>query len=527
MKEIKREFSVPRTSQQNGITKRKNKTLIKTARTMLADSLLPIPFWAEVVNTACYVQNRVLVTKPHNKTPYELLLGRTPSIGFMRPFGCSVAILNTLDPLGKFDGNADEGFFVGYSEAGHVNFKTMNKLVKGNLVRGLLSKTFENDHTCVTCQKGKQHKASYSLLPTIFWAEAVNTACYILNRILVTKPHNKTPYELIIGSLSIISFMRPFGCPVTILNTLDPLGKFDGKEKEGFLVSSAKTKKHDDKTKREAKGKSLVELSTGYRNLSTKFEDFSYNSINEVNAASTPIPTVGQILTNNTNTFSAAGPSNTAVSPTHGKSSYMDPSQYPDDLNMPALEDITYFDDDEDVGAEADFTNFETTITVSPIPTTRVHKDHHVSIDNYYNVFAMESKHPEQSISVHDTYPIDQDAQNVIIDSLDMSYDREEINQNDEDNDLANERELLASLIEKLKCEIDESKNRNKFLETSNKVLIEKLKGEIKDFKTKNKSLEPPNNRFKEANNKLSETNNLLFTDYKKSKAELVRRNSM
>nr|GEV83974.1 ribonuclease H-like domain-containing protein [Tanacetum cinerariifolium] len=104
LKGIKREFSVPRTPQQNGIAERKNKTLIEAIRTMLADSLLPIPFWAEAVNTACYVQNRVLVTKPHNKTLYELLHGRTPSIGFMRPFGCSVIILNTLDPLGKFKG---------------------------------------------------------------------------------------------------------------------------------------------------------------------------------------------------------------------------------------------------------------------------------------------------------------------------------------------------------------------------------------------------------------------------------------
>nr|GFC67415.1 hypothetical protein [Tanacetum cinerariifolium] len=62
-----------------------------------------------------------------------------------------------------------------------------------------------------------------------------------------------------------------------------------------------------------------------------------------------------------------------------------------------------------------------------------------VSNDDYYNVFAMESEHPEQSESVHDTYPIDQDAHNVIIDSLDMSYDREEIDQSDDDNDLANE----------------------------------------------------------------------------------------
>nr|GEV21079.1 hypothetical protein [Tanacetum cinerariifolium] len=101
-----------------------------------------------------------------------------------------------------------------------------------------------------------------------------------------------------------------------------------------------------------------------------------------------------------------------------------------------------------------------------------------VSNDDHYNVFAMESTHPEQSKSVHDTYPIEQDAQNVIIDSLDMTYDRKEIDQNDDDNDLAKERELLASLIEKLKCEINESKNHNKLLETSNKALIEKLKGE-------------------------------------------------
>nr|GEZ32860.1 ribonuclease H-like domain-containing protein [Tanacetum cinerariifolium] len=77
MKGIKREFSVPRTPQQNGIAKRKNKTLIEAARTMMADSLLPISFWAKAVNTACYVQNRVLVTKPYTKTPYELLHGRT------------------------------------------------------------------------------------------------------------------------------------------------------------------------------------------------------------------------------------------------------------------------------------------------------------------------------------------------------------------------------------------------------------------------------------------------------------------
>nr|GFC26254.1 hypothetical protein [Tanacetum cinerariifolium] len=77
---------------------------------------------AEVVNTACYVQNRVLVTKPHNKTPYELLHGRLPSIGFMRPFGCLVTILNTLDPLGKFQ----------RKETMHVNFMENKPNVAGS-----------------------------------------------------------------------------------------------------------------------------------------------------------------------------------------------------------------------------------------------------------------------------------------------------------------------------------------------------------------------------------------------------------
>nr|GEU59678.1 hypothetical protein [Tanacetum cinerariifolium] len=119
---------------------------------------------------------------------------------------------------------------------------------------------------------------------------------------------------------------------------------FGGKKPESEVYvspsSSAQTKKHDVKTKREAKGK---------------------------------------ISTNNTNTFSVVGPSNTVVSLTHGKYSNVNTSQYPDDRNMPELEDITYSDDEEDVGAKADFTNLKTTITVSPIPTTRVRKDHHVT----------------------------------------------------------------------------------------------------------------------------------------------------
>nr|GEV23248.1 putative ribonuclease H-like domain-containing protein [Tanacetum cinerariifolium] len=347
IKRIKREFSVPRFPQQNGIAERKNKTLIEAARTMLADLLLPISFWAETVNTACYVQNRVLVTKPQNKTPYELLLGRTPSIGFMRPFGYPVTILNTLDPLdplGKFDRKVDEGFLVGYS----VSSKAFRTMDYQPLTAGNQSNPSAGVQEQFNAEKaGEDSVQQYVLFPV--WSSGS------------TNPQN-TDDDASFGSKT---------------------PEFEGRKPQ-FEVhvspsSSAQTKKHDDKTKREAKSKSPVESLTGYRNLSAEFKDYFDNSINEINAADSIVFDVGKILTNSTNTFSVTGPSNADVSPTHEKSSYVDTSQLPDDPNMPKLEDITYSYDEEDVGAEADFTNLETTITLSPIPTTRVHKDHHVT----------------------------------------------------------------------------------------------------------------------------------------------------
>nr|GEX06826.1 hypothetical protein [Tanacetum cinerariifolium] len=108
----------------------------------------------------------------------------------------------------------------------------------------------------------------------------------------------------------------------------------------------------------------------------SKFEDFFDNSNNEDNVVCTLVLAVGQLSPNSTNTFSHAGPSNAVASLTHEKSSCINTSQYPNDPNMPELEDITYSDDEDDVGTEAGFNNLETSIIVSPIPTTRVHKDH-------------------------------------------------------------------------------------------------------------------------------------------------------
>nr|GEY41183.1 hypothetical protein [Tanacetum cinerariifolium] len=160
---------------------------------------------------------------------------------------------------------------------------------------------------------------------------------------------------------------------------------FDVKENETDVhvstSGSDKTdnKNHNEKAKREAKGKSPVDSATRVRDLRAEFKEFSSNSTNRVNAASTPVTAAGPNPTNNTNSFNTKSPSDTAVSPTFGvteKSSFVDLSNYPDDPDMPALEDIVYSNDEEAVGAKADLSNLEPNISVSPILTTRVYKDH-------------------------------------------------------------------------------------------------------------------------------------------------------
>nr|GEW36390.1 retrovirus-related Pol polyprotein from transposon TNT 1-94 [Tanacetum cinerariifolium] len=228
LKGIKREFSVPRTPQQKGIVERKNSTLIEAARTMLTDLLLPIPFWAEAVNTACYVQNRVLMTKPHNKTPYELLHGRTPSIGFIRPFGCPVTILNTLDHLGKFQGKVDEGFLVGYFVYSK-SFKVFNSRTR--IVQETLHVNFLENKPNVAISVENQPNSSAGFQDT-FDAEKAGeevTQTYVL-----------------------------------------------------FPVCSAQTRKQADKTEHENKGKSPVESFSGYRDLNAEFKGCTNNSSNRI-----------------------------------------------------------------------------------------------------------------------------------------------------------------------------------------------------------------------------------------------------
>nr|GEY03556.1 hypothetical protein [Tanacetum cinerariifolium] len=129
---------------------------------------------------------------------------------------------------------------------GHINLKNINKLVKDNLVRGLPSKRFENDQTCVACLKGKQHKVSFKSNLQNFISQPLfmlHMDLFGPTSGLVVKPYFKTPYELFKGRSPALSFMRPFGCHVTILNTLNQLGKFDGKSDEGIFVGYSTTSK--------------------------------------------------------------------------------------------------------------------------------------------------------------------------------------------------------------------------------------------------------------------------------------------
>ncbi|GJV76656.1 ribonuclease H-like domain-containing protein [Tanacetum coccineum] len=336
---------------------------------------------------------------------------------------------------------------------GHVNFKTINKLVKGNLVRGLPSKPFKINQTCVACQKGKQHRAS------------------------CRKPA--------------LSFMRPFGCPVTILNTIDHLGKFDGKADEGFFVGystnskalrvfnnrtriveenlhvkfsedtpniaetgpnwlfdidaltkpmnyepvvarnqsngSAGTKACAGASKARMEtvpGKNYILLpfltqdpslssssndspDAGFKPSGEKKKKDAKDPENEDSEVpNTEMPRVNQkqdANVNNTNkinivspTVNAAGIENNAVdeNTVYGCA---------DDPNMPNLEEIVY-SDDEDVGAEADITNLDTHIIVSPIPTTRIHKDHPVEqiIGDLHS--APQTRRMTKSVIEHDMF---------------------------------------------------------------------------------------------------------------------------
>ncbi|GJX44324.1 retrovirus-related pol polyprotein from transposon TNT 1-94 [Tanacetum coccineum] len=114
---ISHQTSIARTPQQNGVVERRNQTLVEAARTMLIFSKAPLFLWAEAVATTCYTQNRSLIRKHHNKTPYELLHNKKPDLSYLHVFGALCYPTNDSKDLGKLQPKVDIGIFVVYAPA--------------------------------------------------------------------------------------------------------------------------------------------------------------------------------------------------------------------------------------------------------------------------------------------------------------------------------------------------------------------------------------------------------------------------
>nr|GEW33581.1 hypothetical protein [Tanacetum cinerariifolium] len=283
---------------------------------------------AEAVNTACYVENRILVVKPHNKTLYELFHGRTPTLSFMRPFERLVTILNTKDHLGKFNGKADEGFFVGYSlnsKAFRV-FNTRTRIVEENL-----------------------HIRFSKSMPNVVgsrpdWLFDIDALTRIMNYEPIVVDTQSNDYAGTKASDS-AGQARTETQPVKDyiflpLWTVDlPFSQYlKSSQDDGFKPLRDDGKKVDE------------DLSKGSECNDQKKQD----NVNNTNNVKTVSSTVNAADTNEDN-------------------------ELPFDPNILALEDIgtiNFSDEDEDDDEMADINNLDTTIQVSPTPTKRIHKDH-------------------------------------------------------------------------------------------------------------------------------------------------------
>ncbi|GJX58283.1 putative ribonuclease H-like domain-containing protein [Tanacetum coccineum] len=381
-KGIKREYSNARTPQQNGVAERKNRTLIEAARTMLADSFLPNTFWAEAVSTACYVLNRVLVTKPHNKTPYELVTGKITIISYIRPFGFHVTILNTINHLGKFDGKSDEGFLVGYSlqskafrvyyletkrveENLHITFleNKLNVAGKGSTwlfdldyltdlmnYQPMRSENQANKHAgpqeanhnagtkdnidACDFEKEDESAQDYFVLP--IWSSYSS---------IVKRSTEKDAGEAPNKHPDLKTDENPVDKEDQVL--LDELERLKRQETDANDAAKALRKEFAQETE----------------NLLLQAGAVKASSTNIVNIVSTLVST---------------------ASP-YGRLSFTDPTNpNQDDSKIPALEDIYQNPNDgifinssyDDEGAVADFINLEPIMNVSPIPTSRINSIH-------------------------------------------------------------------------------------------------------------------------------------------------------
>ncbi|GJS19363.1 putative ribonuclease H-like domain-containing protein [Tanacetum coccineum] len=284
-------------------------------------------------NTECVVvspdfkltdESHVLLKVPRKDNMYNFDLknvvpqgGRKPALSFMKPFGYPVTILNTIDHLGKFDGKADERFFVGYStnsKAFRV-FNSRTRIVEKNL-----------------------HVQFSENTPNI----AGSRPNWLFDIDALTKSMNYKP---------VVAGNQSNGSAGT--KSCDNAGKtrVETDSPDTGFKPSVEEEKKDAKDPGNEGGNPTKE-----DERVNQEKDASVNSTNTINTVS---PTVNSI--NEVNDVSR-------------KASI----ELPDEPNMPTLEDIVYLDDDEVVDAEADMNNLDIFMLISPIPTTKVHKDHPV-----------------------------------------------------------------------------------------------------------------------------------------------------
>nr|GEV84028.1 hypothetical protein [Tanacetum cinerariifolium] len=325
---------------------------------------------------------------------------------------------------------------------GHLNFETMNKLVKGNLVRGTKDETngilksfitrIENlvNHKVkvIRCDNRTEFK-NKEMNQFCEMKEAVNTACYVQNKVLVVKPHSKTLYELFHVRTRTLSFIRPFGCPVTILNTKDHLGKFDSKADEGLFVGyslNSKASRVFNSITRIVEENLYIRFTDNTPNVAGSRPDWLF----DIDALTRTMNYELIVAGTQSNGCAGIKASNNAGQARKerenlddGKKVDEDPSKGNEcydqekkvnvnntnnvntvssivyvvgtnrvnvvgellfDPDMSALEDVGTFDfsnEDKDDDAVADMNNLDTTIQVSPTPTTRIHKDHPLDQD--------------------------------------------------------------------------------------------------------------------------------------------------
>jgi hypothetical protein len=112
---LEHQFSSLYKPPQNGVVERKNRTLCEMAWTMLDEHRTPRRFWAEAVNTACYVSNKICLRVHKKKTCYELMHGRTPKVSHFHVFGCKCCILKKGMKLDKFEARSVDGILFGYA----------------------------------------------------------------------------------------------------------------------------------------------------------------------------------------------------------------------------------------------------------------------------------------------------------------------------------------------------------------------------------------------------------------------------